>query len=218
MTVTKVPSELNPDSTGWRRYLPPTPWFTVITLAAAVALGLCGGLSDRLAWWIGMLGNLIALWLFVSFIAGAAGRGLWAGAARGAVALLATVVPHHVLHAGADVGSGHMLSIGTIWVVAAIPAGVLFGFLGALWRRGRTDFTAGAVGVLCAGLAGEGIYAMVEVWAPAIRLMLALEPLLAVWLPLVLLQSWRRRGIAYGITAIGVASSLAGSLLATALI
>jgi len=208
-------AESDPDSRGWRRYLPPTPWFATMAIAASIALGLLGGIAEELPWWLGWVGNLAALWLFASFIAGAAGRGLWAGLARGVIALWVTVAVYYVLQSGAvdRVDTGQVLAVGTAWLVVAVPAGAVFGFLGALWRRGRTDFTAGAVGVLAAALAGEGIFAIMEVWASGLRIVLGLEVLLAAWLPLVLLQSWRRRGIAYGIAIAGLVGAVAGPLL-----
>jgi hypothetical protein len=210
-------TELDPDTRGWRRYLPPTPWFAAIAIVASVVLGVLGGLADRLPWWISWVGNLAALWLFAAFIAGAAGRGAWAGLARGVVALWATVAVYYLLQSGlADrPDTGRVLAVGSAWLVIAVPAGALFGYLGALWRRGRTDFTAGAVGVLSAALAGEGIYAIVAVWAWGIgmTLLLGIEILLAAWLPLVLLQSWRRRGIAYGIAVAGLVGAIVGPLV-----
>lgn len=211
MTTSDLSTRLDPDSKGWRRHIPSTPWFAAIAIAFAIALGAIGGAAQNLPWWAGTVGNLAALWLFLAFICGATGRGLWAGTIRGLIGLLATVGAYYLLSSDAAQRPdyGHVLSIGAAWLIAAAPVGALFGFLGALWRRGRTDFTAGAVGVLCAALVGEGIYAMTEVWATSDRVLLGLEPLLALWLPLVLLQSWRRRGIAYGVTAAGLVGSLA---------
>lgn len=210
-------TELDPDTRGWRRYLPPTPWFAAIAIAASVALGVLGGFTDRLPWWINWVGNLAALWLFASFIAGAAGRGAWAGLIRGVVALWATVAVYYLLQSGVTdrPDTGRVLAVGSAWLIIAVPAGALFGYLGALWRRGRTDFTAGAVGVLCAALAGEGVYAIVAVWdwGVGLVLLLGLEILLSAWLPLVLLQSWRRRGIAYGIAVAGLIGAVAGPLI-----
>lgn len=212
-------TDLDPDTRGWRRYLPPTPWFATIAIVASIALGVLGGLTGALPWWITWIGNLAALWLFASFIAGAAGRGKWAGLARGVVALWATVAVFYLLQsAAADDGSGpiaRVLEVNSARLIVAVPAGALFGYLGALWRRGRTDFTAGAVGVLCAALAGESVYAVLAAWDWGIGLVLlhCLEMVLAAWLPLVLLQSWRRRGIAYGIAVAGLVGSLAGLLI-----
>jgi len=210
-------TDLDPDTRGWRRYLPPTPWFAAIAIVASVALGVLGGLTGVLPWWLTWAGNLAALWLFASFISGAAGRGLWAGLIRGVVALWATVAVYYLLRSGSDDGSGtgRVLAVNSARLMIAVPAGALFGYLGALWRRGRTDFTAGAVGVLCAALAGESVYAILAVWDWGIALILlhSLEILLAAWLPLVLLQSWRRRGIAYGIAVAGLVGAVAGPLI-----
>lgn len=217
LDVTDDVTELDPDARGWRRYLPPTPWFAAIAIVVSVALGVLGGMADRLPWWINWVGNLAALWLFASFIAGAAGRGVWAGLARGLVALFATAAVYYFLQAGAADApdTGRALPVGPQWLVIAVVVGALFGFLGALWRRGRTDFTAGAVGVLSAALAGEGVYAIISVWGwgVGLPLLLALEIVLAAWLPLVLLQSWRRRGIAYGIAMAGLVGAVLGPLI-----
>lgn len=210
-------TELDPDARGWRRYLPPTPWFAAIAIVASVALGVLGGMADRLPWWISWVGNLAALWLFASFIAGAAGRGVWAGLVRGLIALFATAAIYYFLEASAaeDPDAGRVLIVGPQWLVIAVVVGALFGFLGALWRRGRTDFTAGSVGVLSAARAGEGVYAIIAVWGwgVGLTLLLALEIVLAAWLPLVLLQSWRRRGIAYGIAVAGLVGAVLGPLI-----
>lgn len=211
-------TDLDPDTRGWRRYLPPTPWFATIAIAASIALGVLGGLTGSLPWWLTWVGNLAAVWLFASFIAGAAGRGTWAGLARGVVALWVTVAVFYLLRSMAADDSdavSRMLAVYSERLIIAVPAGALFGYLGALWRRGRTDFTAGAVGVLCAALAGESVYAVLAAWDWGIALVLlhCLEMLLAAWLPLVLLQSWRRRGIAYGIAVAGLVGSMAGLLI-----
>lgn len=213
-------TDLDPDTRGWRRYLPPTPWFATIAIAASIALGVLGGLTGSLPWWLTWVGNLAALWLFASFIAGAAGRGTWAGLARGVVALWATVAVFYLLRSLSADDSGtvaQVLAVNSARLIIAVPAGALFGYLGALWRRGRTDFTAGAVGVLCAALAGESVYTIITIighgWGMALALPHVLETLLAAWLPLVLLQSWRRRGIAYGIAAAGLVGAVAGLLV-----
>lgn len=211
-------TDLDPDTRGWRRYLPPTPWFATIAITASIALGVVGGLTGSLPWWLTWVGNLAAVWLFASFIAGAAGRGTWAGLARGVVALWATVAVFYLLRSMAADDSdaaGRLLAVNSARLIIAVPAGALFGYLGALWRRGRTDFTAGAVGVLCAALAGESVYAVLAAWDWGIALVLlhCLEMVLAAWLPLVLLQSWRRRGIAYGIAVAGLVGAVAGLLI-----
>ncbi len=88
------------------------------------------------------IGNLSAPWLLLPFFAGTAMRGrAFAGAAAGLVSTLAALAAFYVANAFVlDLGPHSLvnevrLTISWYWFPRGLISGLVFGALGALWRR-----------------------------------------------------------------------------------
>jgi len=198
------------------RVTEPSSRRSLLLIAAAVAGGLGYGYltahipspRDMGVFWVS---NLSAPWLALAFLAGWPHRSrLWAALA-GSCADLACVVgfyaqffsfgdpdrlglsPAAPLAVRLAAGLGHWLSFAAPWLLAAVLAGALFGYLGACWGRSRTPLA----GLLLAGafvfefaawyLYNGGLWPPHVVWLAEVLLGVLL-------LAAVLTASRRRRG------------------------
>jgi hypothetical protein len=121
-------------------------------VARALLAGILLGVGTRYAhdlppeWhWLAKVG---VPWLLVAFIVGAGRRDAARAALDGALSLvIAIVVYYGIRH--------HHSPLGLWWLIAAVPGGLAFGALGALWRSRRADLVAAAI--VSASLAAEAL-------------------------------------------------------------
>ena len=191
------------------------------SIVAGAALGTAAWVSDQLRAPFGLLipANAIGAWLGVAFALGASARTIPTGALRGLVGLLSAVAIYYLLIAifgqgFRAIGAPHAA---TIWGAVALIAGPVMGGAGAVWRYGRGWPRAVGVAILGAALIAEGL---VFGGARLLRLdraatdpgaiLLAVEAVLGVALPWLLLRRGERlRGyVATGALAIAAALAL----------
>lgn len=127
-------------------------------LALALALGVGLGAVTRFAYdlpgewhWVAKVG---VPWLAVGFAAGAAVRRPRAGALLGALALVTAVLVYYAIMGLYQDAYGRS-PLGLWWLAVAVPGGLAFGGLGALWRSGRAPVLAPAAMGAC--FAGEAL-------------------------------------------------------------
>src|SRR5207248_1226494 len=126
-------------------------------LAWALLLAAATRLAYRLPaeWrWLPAVG---APWLAAAFAIGATVRRPRAGAARGALLLVAAVLFYYAI-LGFVEHNYEGSPFGLAWLVPAVPGGAAFGALGALWRSGRAAVLSTAL--LAASFAGEALIAL----------------------------------------------------------
>lgn len=160
----------------------------------------------------------------MAFAAGASGRTVPLGAVRGLAALVAAVAAYYLLirllgEGIRSVGAAHAA---TIWGIVALIAGPAMGAAGATWRHGRGGPRAIAASLFAAVLVAEGIAfggPRLLPWDQPLlwdrlredpgALLLAVEALVGLTLPAILLDRGERlRGYA-ALLAIGAAALLA---------
>jgi hypothetical protein len=121
-------------------------------MARCLVAGILLGVGTRYAhdlppeWhWLAKVG---VPWLVVAFAVGAARRGALRGALEGTLSLVLAIVVYYGIRP-------HHSPLGLWWLVAAVPGGLAFGALGALWRSRRADVLAAAI--VSASLAAEAV-------------------------------------------------------------
>jgi Family of unknown function (DUF6518) len=163
----------------------------LLTLVAALALGVGGRVLVRLGWELPRGEDLAtagstakalgAPWLAAAWGVGALADSRLRGALAGAAALvLGTWCWYFVslaLHGPPAVG--YVLPVSLAWSLVAGGAGAAFGLIGALWRDGNTVARAGSIAMLAGALAGEAVLLSREWTGQAASLVLGLELLAA---------------------------------------
>jgi hypothetical protein len=163
----------------------------LLTLVAAVALGVGGRVLVRVGWQLprgeelataGSIAKALgAPWLAAAWGLGALAGSRLRGALAGAAALvLGTACWYCVtlaIHGSPAVGYVVPVSIG--WSFVAGAAGAAFGLVGALWRDGHTVARAASVALLAGALAGEAVLLLGKWTGQAASLVLGLELLAA---------------------------------------
>lgn len=183
-------------------------------LALALLLGIALGAVTRFAYdlpaewhWIARVG---VPWLAVGFAAGAAVRRPRSGALLGGLSLVTAVLVYYAIMGLYQDAYGRS-PLGLWWLVVALPGGLAFGALGALWRSGRTAVLAPAVMGAC--FAGEAL-----LFAIASRHSSGAVPVLvaaALLVPLALLpRAERLRGLSLTAALVGAAALAEGAVFA----
>ena len=124
-----------------------------VTIAAAVALGLIGQVSDHHGPDAALLFALGGPWVVTAFAVGALTRSTVAGTL--ACALSVPVYYIVMLLVERRGHPGYAMSMIALWGGAAVACGALFGWLGAAARERSGRGRAAAVAVLGGTLAGE---------------------------------------------------------------
>ena len=121
-------------------------------MARSLAAGILLGVGTRYAhdlppeWhWLAKVG---VPWLAVAFAVGAGRRAPVSGALQGALSLVIAILVYYGIRT-------HHSPLGLWWLVAAVPGGLAFGALGALWRSRRADVLAASI--VSASLAAEAV-------------------------------------------------------------
>jgi hypothetical protein len=173
----------------------------LIVLSAALALGWSARLAAHAGAYlpygdtVASLGRhaagLGAPWLAVAWLVGTLASTRTRGAAGGAAALgLGTAAWYFLtVLAGGRAGAAYAVPVATRWVVVALAAGALFGFIGAVWRDGGRLARAASVATLAGALAGEALLLAGEWSGRAAQLVLTAELAVSV----ALLVAARRR-------------------------
>ena len=163
----------------------------LLTLAAALALGVGGRVLVRVGWELpggedlataGSTAKALgAPWLAAAWGLGALAGSRLRGALAGAAALvLGTACWYFVslaIHGPPAVG--YVVPVSIAWSLVAGAAGAAFGVVGALWRDGNTVARAVSVALLAGALAGEAVLLSGEWSGRAASLVLGLELLAA---------------------------------------
>jgi Family of unknown function (DUF6518) len=163
----------------------------LLTLAAALALGVGGRVLVRVGWELPRGEDLAtagstakalgAPWLAAAWGLGAVAGSRLRGALAGAAALvLGTVCWYFVslaIHGPPAVGYVVPVSMG--WSVVAGAAGAVFGLVGVLWRDGDAVARAASIALLAGALAGEAVLLLGKWTGQAASLVLGLELLAA---------------------------------------
>lgn len=128
----------------------------IVGIATMVAQGL---LPDAVAW----IGNSGAVWAAAAFVAGAAGASArpWACALAGLLTQWGAVVGYYGFTSLLWLGAQDLWAP-LVWAVCGAVAGPLFGLAGYVWRGRDGWWRAGAVALLGAVLAAEGVFKLVN--------------------------------------------------------
>jgi hypothetical protein len=115
-----------------------SPFTLRLVVAVAVGLAVGAGTSAAQTFLGGSalsgLANAVSPWTMASFFVGAAGHGRRTAAALGVAAAVAQVAGYY-LTAGLRGFGVDLLNV-SVWAVAALIAGVVFGIAGHSWARG----------------------------------------------------------------------------------
>jgi Family of unknown function (DUF6518) len=163
----------------------------LLTLAAAVALGVGGRVLVRVGWQLphgeelataGSTAKALgAPWLAAAWGLGALAGSRLRGALAGAAALVLGTACWYLMtlaiHGPPAVGYVVPVSVG--WSFVAGAAGAAFGLVGALWRDGDAFARAASVALLAGALAGEAVLLLGKWTGQAASLVLGLELLAA---------------------------------------
>lgn len=105
-----------------------------LVAAAGVGLGLAARLVDDVApRWVGNVG---AVWFLAAFLAGRSRRNPRAGAAMGALCLIAACVSYYAWRVAVDgtISLRYLSTVGLLWLLASVAVGSIGGAFGALSR------------------------------------------------------------------------------------
>jgi Family of unknown function (DUF6518) len=163
----------------------------LLTLAAALALGVGGRVLVRVGWELPRGEDLAtagstakalgAPWLAAAWglgaLAGSRVRGALAGAAALVLGTLCWYFVSLAIHGAPAVGYVVPVSIG--WSLVAGMAGAAFGLAGALWRDGDPVARAASIALLAGALAGEAVLLLGKWTGQAASLVLGVELLAA---------------------------------------
>ncbi|MDT0329843.1 DUF6518 family protein [Nocardiopsis lambiniae] len=128
----------------------------IIGIATILAQGL---LPDAVAW----PANSGAVWAAAAFVAGAVGAAArpWECAVAGLLTQWGAVIGYY--------GGTSLMWLGAqdlwaplVWMAAGAVSGPLFGLAGAVWRKRDGWWRAGAIALLGAVLAAEGVFKLVN--------------------------------------------------------
>lgn len=172
----------------------------VLAVAGGILLGLFSTVADRpnVPGVVRWLGNVPGPWVLLAFVIGAVAGTRLGGAFAAVVGLASGVVSYYVYlyTTGARPWLDTVEHAMVVWTLVAVAAGILFGWAGGSWRRGRRWERVVAVALLCGVLAGEALLLMTEKGHLAGRLMVATEAVFAVMLAWWLLRDARERMVA----------------------
>jgi Family of unknown function (DUF6518) len=163
----------------------------LITLVAALALGVGGRVLVRVGWELPRGEDLAtagstakalgAPWLAAAWglgaLAGSRLRGALAGAAALVLGTLCWYLVSLAIHGPAAVG--YVVPVSVAWSLVAGAAGAAFGLVGALWRDGDTVARAASIALLAGAFAGEAVLLFGKWTGQAASLVLGLELLAA---------------------------------------
>jgi hypothetical protein len=163
----------------------------LLTLVAAVALGVGGRVLVRVGWQLprgeelataGSIAKALgAPWLAAAWGLGALAGSRLRGALAGAAALvLGTACWYFMtLAIQGPPAVGYVVPVAMGWSLVAGAAGAAFGLVGALWRDGHAFARAASVALLAGALAGEAVLLLGKWTGHAASLVLGLELLAA---------------------------------------
>ncbi|HEU0244551.1 MAG TPA: DUF6518 family protein [Candidatus Limnocylindrales bacterium] len=186
-------------------------------LLAGSILGALAWFSDDIGYPYGLLipANLVGVWGLVAFGAGAGARTVLGGAGRGLFALLAAVAVYYLAYGllGEGWRAAGAFRAATIWGSVAIVAGPPLGLAGSAWRH-RTGWPRSlGVAVPSGLLIAEGLLLGAQVPNdPPARTLLAIEAIVGLALPVLLVRGARWRAIAYAGTVVVAGAAIAGLL------
>jgi hypothetical protein len=152
-------------------------------------------------WWVSRVG---ASWLAGAFAIGATTRRPVRGALLGAFLLVAAVLWYYAI-LGFVQHAYEASPFGLAWLLPAVPGGLAFGALGALWRSGRAPLLAASL--LAATFAGEAVIAFAARHSESRGPVLLLT---AVMLPLLLVRGADRRVAALALAGAFTVAAVAG--------
>ncbi len=162
------------------------------------------------SWWTDQLGfpwtafipvNAIGAWLVVAFVLGSIARTIPTGALRGLIGLLSAVAAYYLLigllgDGFRAIGASHAAMV---WGAVALIAGPALGLAGGTWRHGHGWPRAAAVALLGAAFIAEGLVFGASRWSHPDQIptdpgaaVLALEAVLGLALPALLLRNGER--------------------------
>jgi hypothetical protein len=190
------------------------------SIAAGAALGAAAWSTDQLGFpWTALLPfNAIGAWVAVAFALGASARTIPTGALRGVIGLLSAVAAYYVLNRifGSGfraIGASHAA---TVWGGVALLAGPAFGVAGSAWRHGNGWPRAIGVAALSAALIAEGLVfgaqRLVHIGQLASdpgAIVLAVEVVLGLALPWLLLRRGERRAGYAAVLVLAVVAAVA---------
>jgi hypothetical protein len=164
---------------------------TLLTVAAALALGVGGRVLVRVGWELPRGEDLAtagstAKALGAPWLAAAWGLGALAGtrmraALSGAAALVLGTVCWYLVSLALYGPSavGYVVPVSMAWSLVAGAAGAVFGLVGALWKDGDRLARAVSIALLAGALAGEAVLLSAEWTGRVPTLVLSLELLAA---------------------------------------
>jgi hypothetical protein len=171
-------------------------WLPVVVLLLGVGGGVLtewaqGVLDDPWAAWA----NSVAAWCLVGALVGALSGGVRVAAAAAVATELLLVASYYAAQAV------QLLPVDEVtvveWLVAGVPAGVVFGTAGQWWRRGAGRSATVAAAVISGVLVMEGSYRAVAFpWQGSSGVVMAV---VGVVLALLLGRSWRQRAAVLGL-------------------
>jgi hypothetical protein len=179
-------------------------------LVVALLAGLVLGIGTRLVyelppewWWLARIGGP---WLAVAFGAGLSVRRPIDGALAGAVCLVTAILVYYAIM-GLIQHAYEASPFGLAWLFVAVPAGLVFGALGAAIRRPALRVPAAAI--LSATFVAEALLTADRSRAGAGALLVG-----GLLVPLVSGRSYREQALTFGWTAaLGGVAVAAGGVL-----
>ena len=96
-------------------------------------------------------------WALAAFAVGGVATSRRMGARDGAIVLCVAVLAYYAVMAFAEGKYDHS-PVGVVWLLAALPAGLCFGYVGAVWRTADMSKRALAASLLFAIVTVEAVY------------------------------------------------------------
>lgn len=105
----------------------------ILASSLGIALGFASRAIDHVPLHLDWVGNIGGVWLVAAFLAGALAGGRWTSLLAGSVSLGSGIVAYY-LYKAAEGTFGPMAQLALpVWLVLAVVAGAIYGWLGGWW-------------------------------------------------------------------------------------